>query len=226
MYRVLVVEDDPMVAMIHRRYVETNSEFEIAGICGDGESALQFVEENDVDLMIVDVYMPRVGGLELLRQIRARDVPVSVVMITAANDVATVEEAFRLGAEDYLVKPFTFDRFQAALGKFLDRKNALAKVDALDQEELDRIIAAAPGRETPIRVPKGIQEKTIDAIVNVLKGSSRQWLAGDEIAGRVNLSSVTARRYMNFLVKSNVAESRMDYETGGRPRLLYRLKQS
>ena len=82
MYKVLIVEDDPMVAMINEQYVKRNKSFEIVGKCSDGQSALDFLENNDVDLLILDVYMPKMDGFETLRRIRNKQITATK---TAAN---------------------------------------------------------------------------------------------------------------------------------------------
>ena len=72
MYKVLIVEDDPMVAMINEQYIKRNKNFTVVGKCKDGRSAISFLEANEVDLMILDVYMPLMNGFEALRAIRNR----------------------------------------------------------------------------------------------------------------------------------------------------------
>ena len=90
MYEVIIVEDDPMVAMINGQYVNQNPHFHVAATCRDGISAMEFLRANTVHLAILDVFMPRISGMELLRQIRAEKLPVEVIMVTAANDSATL----------------------------------------------------------------------------------------------------------------------------------------
>jgi response regulator of citrate/malate metabolism len=68
-YKVLIVEDDPMVSMINEQYVNRNKAFRVVGTCKDGKSALAYLENNDVDLIVLDVYMPLMDGFETLRQI-------------------------------------------------------------------------------------------------------------------------------------------------------------
>ena len=125
MYKVLIVEDDPMVAMINEQYIKRNKNFQLVGKCKDGAAALEFLEQNSVDLIVLDVYMPHMDGLETLRTIRNRQIPVDAIMVTAANDRSSVEEALHLGIVDYLVKPFTFDRFQMALEKYEGRQSVV-----------------------------------------------------------------------------------------------------
>lgn len=115
MYEVVIVEDDPMVAMINKQYVTENKHFHVASVCRDGDAALAYLTANNVQLVILDVYMPKTTGIEVLRRIREKNLPLAVIMVTAANDSAAIEEAVRLGVVDYLIKPFSSARFQQAL---------------------------------------------------------------------------------------------------------------
>lgn len=224
MYRVLIVEDDPMVAMINEQYVNRNKNFSVTGKCRNGKSALEFLEKNGADLIVMDVYMPQLDGFETLRQIRRRQIPVEAIMVTAANDRDSLEEALRLGVIDYLVKPFTFDRFRMALDKFVSQNDALKELDTLSQKSIDFIIdnSRKKGGET---YPKGIQEKTLRLILEHLREAGEEWLAGDAIAARTGLTGVTVRRYMGYLVEAGLVSGEMNYETGGRPCMLYRASE-
>ena len=223
MYKVLIVEDDPMVAMINEQYIKRNKNFEIVGKCNDGLSALDFLENNMVDILILDVFMPKIDGFETLRQIRNKKITVDAIMVTAANERESLEEALHLGIVDYLVKPFTFDRFQTALEKYIAQNKALKGIDTLNQKSIDRIIDINRKKSDDL-FPKGIQEKTLELIMEYLKANTNHWFTGDEIAEKVNLTGVTVRRYMNYLAKSGRVISEMNYETGGRPCMKYRVE--
>ena len=223
MYKVLIVEDDPMVAMINEQYIKRNKNFEIVGNCNNGLSALDFIENNTVDLLILDVFMPKMDGFETLRQIRNKQITVDAIMVTAANERESLEEALHLGIVDYLVKPFTFDRFQMALEKYIAQNNALKDIETLNQKSIDHIIDNARKKSEDL-YPKGIQEKTIELIMEYLKVNKNTWFTGDEIAERVNLTGVTVRRYMNYLAESGKVVGKMNYETGGRPCMKYKVE--
>ena len=217
----MIVEDDPMVAMINEQFVNRSGDFSVSYKCNNGEDALAILERESLDLVIMDVYMPRLDGIETLKKIREKDIPVSVIMVTAANDNKTVEEAVRLGAVDYLVKPFTFDRFKQALEKFRSGKQVLDADRTLDQRNIDILM----GNATTVRQeqePKGIQDKTRERLMDCLAVSG-EWLTGEEISEKTELSVVTVRKYMNYLVDTGEVQGRMNYETGGRPCMLYRL---
>ena len=222
MYKVLIVEDDPMVAMINEQYIKRNKNFQIVGKCNDGMSALDFLENNTVDLLILDVFMPKMDGFETLRQIRNKQITVDAIMVTAANERESLEEALHLGIVDYLVKPFTFDRFQMALEKYIAQNNALKDIETLNQKNIDHIIDNSRKKGDDL-FPKGIQEKTLELIMEYLKANKNTWFTGDEIAEKINLTGVTVRRYMNYLAESGRMVSEMNYETGGRPCMLYKV---
>ncbi|MEE1172098.1 MAG: response regulator [Ruminococcus sp.] len=223
MYKVLIVEDDPMVAMINEQYIKKNKNFEIVGKCNDGLSALDFLENNTADLLILDVFMPKMDGFETLRQIRNKQIVVDAIIVTAANERESLEEALHLGIVDYLVKPFTFDRFQMALEKYIAQNNALKDIDTLNQKSIDHIIENSRKKSDAL-FPKGIQEKTLELIMEYLKANKGVWFTGDEIAERVNLTSVTVRRYMNYLAEAGRVVSEINYGTGGRPCMKYRIE--
>lgn len=222
MYKVLIVEDDPMVAMINEQYIKRNKNFELVGKCSNGSSALDFLDNNDVDLLILDVYMPKMDGFETLRRVRNKKITVDAIMVTAANDRASLEEALHLGIVDYLVKPFTFDRFQMALEKYISQNNALRDFETLNQKNIDHIIDNTRKKSDDL-YPKGIQEKTVDLIMEYLKANEGKWFTGDDIAEKVGITGVTVRRYMNYLAESGRVTGEMNYETGGRPCMKYRI---
>ena len=222
MYKVLIVEDDPMVAMINEQFVSRHKDFVVAHKCNDGKSALEYLDENKVDLIILDVFMPYMDGFETLRQIRKKQIPVDVIMVTAANEREQLKEGLHLGVVDYLVKPFTFERFKVALDKFIAQVEALKDLDKVNQKNIDFLIDKSRKRANEL-YPKGIQEKTLQTIIEHLKQNKNKWLTGDEIAEKVGLTGVTVRRYMTHLSETGMVIADMNYGTGGRPCMLYKI---
>ena len=222
MYKVLIVEDDPMVAMINEQFVSRHKDFVVAHKCNDGKSALEYLDENEVDLIILDVFMPYMDGFETLRQIRKKQISVDVIMVTAANEREQLKEGLHLGVVDYLVKPFTFERFKVALDKFIAQVEALKDLDKVNQKNIDFLIDKSRKRANEL-YPKGIQEKTLQTIIEHLKENKNKWLTGDEIAEKVGLTGVTVRRYMTHLSETGMVIADMNYGTGGRPCMLYKI---
>ena len=121
---VLVVDDDFMVAEIHRRFVEQVDGFRAVGVARTGAEALAAARELQPQLILLDVYLPDMTGLEVLQRLRSDGDRVGVIMITAARELDTVSGALDGGAADYLIKPFEFP-IEAKLEAFAARADAL-----------------------------------------------------------------------------------------------------
>ncbi|WP_395150886.1 response regulator [uncultured Allofournierella sp.] len=219
-YQVVIVEDDPMVAMLNRRYTQKDDRFVVVKEFNRGQPALDYLRFHPVDLLLLDMYMPELSGLELLRQLRSAGVQVDAILITAASDTPTVENAMRLGVVDYLVKPFEYQRFQQALDTFHWRRAAV-QCPTMSQQELDGLLHS-PTQALPAKapIPKGLQEKTLALILEFLRQQT-QSLTCEQIAHGVGFSVVTVRHYVAYLAQSGQVESQVDYSTGGRPSVLY-----
>lgn len=229
-YSVLVIEDDPMVSMINEQYVLKDSGFSIAGVCRNGNEALEFLKENSADLILLDVYMPVMDGIETLKKIREMKIDSEVIMITAANDTSTIEKTMHLGVMDYLIKPFDYERLSISLQKFRNKMKVLEGADFLDQSELDSIMAGSTGSaggkgvvqaENRSLLPKGIQEKTLNRIQDYFEKNTT-WQSVEMISLSLGISVVTVRNYLNYLVNEKLIEEDINYSTGGRPSMLYK----
>ena len=143
-------------------------------------------------------------------------------MVTAANERESLEEALHHGIVDYLIKPFTFERFRIALDKYIAHIDALKDLDTLNQKSIDFIIDSGRRKSTDIH-PKGIQEATLQCVISHMRNNPESWLTGDEIAAQVGLTGVTVRRYMAYLTDAGIVTGQMNYSTGGRPCMLYRI---
>ena len=233
-YKVLIVEDDPMVAMINSQFVKKSEGFEVAGMCRNGQEALDFLDSNTVDLILLDVFMPVLSGTETLKKIRAKKINSEVIMVTAANDTATIEQTVHLGVHDYLIKPFTYERFYASLEKFKTKKELLNQNTVMDQSSIDNLIlngnstvqikasdSVISSDDEQDSLPKGIQRRTLSRIISYFDSNSG-WSSTDMISETLGISIVTVRTYMNYLVKTKTISEDINYDTGGRPSMLYK----
>lgn len=219
-YKVLIIDDDPMVADINRLYVEKNKDFHVLQLARNGKEALDFLENHSVDLVVLDVYMPIMDGIETLTSIRNKKIPVEVIMVTAANDTATLDQTMHLGVLDYLVKPFTLERLQVSLEKFISKHKLINQNTVLDQSIIDSYITN-PVSEKNEELPKGIQKETLETILDCYEKTAN-WQSVDMISEKIGISIVTVRRYLNYLVEIKKLEKTINYETGGHPSTLYR----
>lgn len=145
MYQTVIVEDDPTISLLHRTFLARDNRFALARAFSNGHEALEWLLHHTADLIILDVYMPRMTGLELLRTLRMEGIGIDVIMVTAANDSKTVDALLKLGVTDYLVKPFAASRFQQALDTFCQHREAVSH-DNVSQQELDALFPSEIGR--------------------------------------------------------------------------------
>lgn len=223
MYKVMIVEDDPMVASINQQYLKRNQNLKIVGQFRNGQEALEYLENNGADLAVVDYYMPIMDGLEFVRKCHEKNIKTDVIIVTAANTAQDISEFLQLGIVDYLVKPFTYERFQKAIDKYLYRKNLAKQDKTLDQAEIDKLLSQDQNIRPAEKVvlEKGLQEQTLERIRTYLEEHKGTLMSSNEIASEVNLSRITVRRYMNYLVENREIISQIDYSTGGRPSIKY-----
>jgi two-component system, CitB family, response regulator MalR len=217
MIRVLIVEDDPMVAELNRRYLESVDGFKAVGIRSSVDAAKQSLKESKVDLVLLDVYMPGEHGLELLPYIRQLDNGIDVILITAASDIETIQGALRFGTVDYLIKPFSFERLKEALLSYKEKVQYAEYHPVLSQKELDEKILRKEKAHVTQQIPKGLTKNTLKVIWDELKKLGDCEFTTEEIAKLTGISRVSIRKYLNFLEEMELLETRVSYGTIGRP---------
>jgi response regulator of citrate/malate metabolism len=140
-FTVLIVEDDFRVAEVNRQYVEKVEGFSVQHVVNSGKEAITYLEnaKNIPDLILLDIYIPDVEGLDLLWQIRNACREMDIIAVTAAKEVAMIQEALRGGVFDYIVKPFDDVRFEQTLTRYKDFRQHLYSSKEFSQEDIDLI---------------------------------------------------------------------------------------
>src|SRR5215470_1042564 len=134
--RILIIDDDQ--SLLESYTVLLEDEFQVS-TAESGERGLELLRHEDVHLVLLDVRLPDMSGIEVLRRIKALDENVDVIMITAVKDVRVAVEAIKLGAYDYLEKPFEINDILALLRRTLEHQNLLREVLYL-RAEVDRYL--------------------------------------------------------------------------------------
>jgi response regulator of citrate/malate metabolism len=217
MHDVLVVDDDFMVADIHRRFVERVDGFRTVGVARTGTGALSAITDLVPDLVLLDVYLPDMTGLDVLQRLRSEGNRVGVIMITAARELDTVRGALDGGAADYLIKPFEFDQLRAKLQAYAARADALAAEGGADQSMIDALFGGAAA--TKATLPKGLGIETGGLVLDAVRAAGE--VSAAECAELVGISRVSARRYLEHYLGTGALELRLQYGTG-RPERRYR----
>ena len=209
--RVLIIEDDPMVAMIHKEYFKkkelTNNLNHVTSL----ETAKDYLKKNNVDLIVLDNYLTDGQGVEFLPELKGYP----IIMITAANDVQTVEAALSNGVVDYLVKPFTYERFSQAIDKVQDYVNLLSK-EKINQDLIDDYLNSGRVEEEEDSLPKGLSRITLKKVIEAIQQQNKGFTT-QQIADILDISRITIRKYLNHLVNINVLSEDAEYYTSGRP---------
>jgi response regulator of citrate/malate metabolism len=218
--RVMIVEDDFMVARINRDLTHQISGFKVVNVASTAQEALDSLMQEPVDLIVLDVYLPDRTGVELLKTLRQEGHPVDVVMITAAHDAPTVEESIRYGIFDYIIKPFSFDRYKACLVNYRKQKAAISLQKILSQERVNEFTGFRDMAPSRGGLPKGIKEQTLRRIEDAI-GKMGRCFSIDDLLQVLPLSRATNRRYLEFLADTGVLEKSLAYRKIGRPTVQY-----
>ena len=221
MITVLVVDDDFRVARIHSAFVDRVEGFRTVGVAANGAGALAMAGRLVPDLILLDLYLPDIFGLDLLNQMRVAGVEGDVIVISAANESDTVERALKLGVANYLLKPFTLDDLSGRLSEYRAQRDRRLRPLVGDQADVDRIF----GRSEPTiaeSLPKGMSPETAELILATLRERTEE-LSAQQCAAAVGVSRVSARRYLEFFVSQGWAQVSLRYGSRGRPERRYRL---
>ncbi len=216
--RVLVVEDDPVVADAHCMYVNRVHGFQAVAKAHSGAQARRVLDRTPVDLLLLDLYLPDGHGLQLARSLRAAGHQADVIAVTSARDLAVVREGVSLGVVQYVLKPFTFGTLRDRLVRYAEFRTAAG--EASGQDEVDRALAALRAPQ-PAALPKGLSAPTLDRVISTLRAAP-EGLSAAAAAETAGLSRITARRYLEHLVESGRALRAPQYGQVGRPELHYR----
>lgn len=223
MVDLVMVEDDPMVMAVNEGFIEQIGGFRIVGTARSGHDGLELIKSLRPRLVILDIYLPDIDGVQVLKNTRSFGIPTDFIMITAAHDVKTVQDLFRFGVVDYIIKPFKFERLKLALENYRIYVEQLTDNGAIGQDELDRLMNLnIPEMEqktssgTKENLPKGLRAHTLHQVLKFLSQGGQSFSA-EEVAEGVGLARVTARRYLEYLEKMGKVRLESRYGSVGRP---------
>ena len=224
MIKVLIVEDDPMVIKFNTHYLEQVEGFKLTAVARSAEDALDILKSKKIDLILLDIYMPGINGLELLSKLRKMDKSVDVMVVSAAKDSLSIKKALQYGAADYLIKPFEFERFKAALERYLKGENLIRIQDDLSQEDLDKHFLIRQQESSEVHIPKGLDKNTLRLTWENLLTLPDNYYSTEEIAQFVGISRISMRKYIFFLQEFGALKKDIVYGSPGRP--IYKYKRN
>ncbi|XRQ12844.1 response regulator [Actinomadura welshii] len=199
--RILVVDDQTVVREGLVLLLELLPGLEVAGSCGDGERAVAMVAELRPDVVLMDLRMPRMDGVEATRRIRRAHPDVEVVVLTTYADDESIFAALRAGARGYLTKDAGADEIARAVDAV---RGGAAQLDPAVQRRLVEAVATEerPSRPAAGVLPDGLTRREAEVLTLIAQGRSNT-----EIAGDLFITEATVKTHINNLfAKANLRD--------------------
>lgn len=178
--RILVAEDEANLRMVLQKELERHG-YRVQ-VAPDGEAALRRLEETNVDVLLCDINMPRMDGMELLRRVHERPNPPEVIMLTGQATVETAVEAMKLGAYDYLTKPYSITELdvrvrQAAEKRQLRVDNQRLREQLARQSALPEIVSVSDAMKEAVRLVSRVAPSDTSVLITGESGTGKELIA-------------------------------------------------
>ncbi len=178
--RILVAEDEANLRMVLQKELERHG-YRVQ-VAPDGEAALRRLEESNVDVLLCDINMPRMDGMELLRRVHERPNPPEVIMLTGQATVETAVEAMKLGAYDYLTKPYSIVELdvrvrQAAEKRQLRVDNQRLREQLARQSALPEIVSVSDAMKEAVRLVSRVAPSDTSVLITGESGTGKELIA-------------------------------------------------
>jgi two-component system response regulator HydG len=213
--RILVVDDEASARSGLEKLLK--QEGYAVDVAEDGANALALFAETPADVVVTDLKMPRMDGLELLQKLRALDVDVPVLVCTAFGDVSTAVSAMRAGAEDYLTKPVDFDALTVAVERALERRalrveaeNLRRQIRERDSGGLQGLVGASPAMQKVYRVARQVAGARATVLITGESGTGK-----GELARAIHALGPRAKHPFVTVHCASLAESLLESELFG-----------
>jgi DNA-binding NtrC family response regulator len=210
--RVLIVDDEPGVRESLRMVLKEGYEPIAVGSSGE---ALETLAATSVDVVLLDIVMPGMDGMQLLEELRVRFPNLPIVMLTATKTVKTAVGAMKLGAFDYITKPFDVDELRVILDKATERAELVREVEELRSEvgrryQLDNIIGRSPRMQEVFRTVLTVAPLKTTVLITGESGTGKEL-----IAKAIHYQSPRGRRPLVTLNCAAIPETLLESELFG-----------
>jgi Response regulator of citrate/malate metabolism len=231
MIEVMIIEDDPMVRKINSGFLAKVEGFNLVKLASSLTEARDFISKHKIDLILLDVYLSGENGIDFLKWLRKEEIFVDIILITADKTIERVQEAFRFGAIDYLIKPFTFERLKEALNLFKERYYSFKNQQTIEQNELDKLIISSRNTGASINksatnpLEKGFNKYTYNKIWNAIEKDKDLYFTAEDLAEQLKIARVTVRRYLEYMDTQGYLSKIIEYGKIGRPQHRYKFNE-
>ena len=213
--RLLVVDDEPSARSGLEKLLR--QEGYLVDAAADGPSALEIAADRPPDVVITDLKMPGMDGVELLTRLHEQDADLPVLVVTAFGDVNSAVTAMRAGADDYLTKPVDFDALTLAVERSMSRRDLRAEADNLrrqlrerEGEGLEGLIGASPAMQKVYRIARQVAAAKATVLITGESGTGK-----GELARAIHMKGSRAKQPFISLHCASLAESLLESELFG-----------
>jgi DNA-binding NarL/FixJ family response regulator len=199
--RIVLADDHALVRQGTRRMLEEHAELRVVGEAGDGVEALDMVERLKPDVLILDVRMPKLSGVEVVRRLRGRSVPTRVLVLSAYDDDEYIVTLMKAGASGYLLKTAPVEELVEAIRSIYQGESVLHPAIAAKVARLWGQYSQKVGRE----LDKELSDRELEVLSLAARG-----LRNKDIASRLNISVRTVEGHVNAILARLGVESRVE----------------
>jgi len=180
MPHILVIDDDPAVRNILEDFLHLKG-FEVT-VTGDGESGVNLIQERRFDLYLVDLVLPKMGGMEVLKEVSSRNINIPAIVITGFGAIATAVEAIKLGAFDYITKPFVLEELLLVVQRALDfsklkQENISLKRQLKQRYDYQGLIGSSPQMQKVYGLIKKVSDTDATILIEGESGTGKELIA-------------------------------------------------
>lgn len=213
--RVLVVDDESSARGALEKLL-TQDGYAVQGAC-DGAAALALFAETPFDVVVTDLNMPNVDGVELLKRLRSQDADLPVILCTASNDVSAAVAAMREGADDYLAKPIDIEALTLSIERALERRELKVETENLRRQLRDRdgdglqgLVGASPAMQKVYRTARQVAGARATVLITGESGTGK-----GELARAIHAVGPRAKKPFISLHCAALAETLLESELFG-----------
>ena len=223
MINILIVEDDFRIADIHEKFLKEIEDVRVVGKALRASDALEIIQEKHIDLILLDIYIPDKLGTELIQEIKARQMDIDFIVITAANNIELLDKSLKSGVFYYLLKPVSIERFREVIESYKKRRKSIDSIEFVDQTFIDDLIGnKSMEREGAASepLPKGVNLLTLNKVIEFVDDLPNG-ITAEAMGMKLGASRTTARRYLEYLVSVGKVKAELEYGIVGRPERMY-----